>query len=358
MDFTSDLVETSSSIFASTESGSSDHVEDADVTVSAEEMRRLELEERKKELLEERNTLLREVDGYEREIGELRKRGGVVRVDKNAMDTLVDVLGFSRKQEQAQELERLLDNSQRTRAVLHGGSSVQEELNNKFDSLPLLNMNLRLRYLQEYLYRDVEIRLRNKRKEQGHDPAESVIDAQLSFRRFSTIPFEVHILIRYDEVSQTLKEFTIGEISKEVELQLQPLRTLRNPSFFLMACFEFDKVRARRYKILETLVQKYRKRIFKCEHSRNGENAVFETLDVMKGRKVSLRIDFQIAFEVKKLQYTPYPTSRLSYELNKDDKRVMVSEVETIASGLIREYGLDKGLDELLNVCLFAKLYR
>lgn len=351
MDFTSDLVESSS--VAEGESDLSDVVEQT--KVSGEELRRLELEEQKERLLRQRNLLIKEVEVAEKELGELRSKSRTV-VDKNAMDTLIDVLSFSQRRKEEDEVERLLDSSfAGHNTTINGWSDVQEELQNKYDSLPLLNMNLRLRYLRD-LYKGVEIITHKNENSMGQDPV--VLDVEFLFHRFEMGPFRVQLVVKYDDIEQTLKEFVVKHISPEVELQLQPLRAVQNPSFFLTACFEFDKIRQRRYELLRVLVDKYKKRISRCELPRTGEYAIFETLDVLKNRKISVRIDFHIMFESTRLKYTPYPTSRLTYILRKNDTRVLVNEIGTIASGLIREYGLDKGLDELLNVCLFAELYK
>lgn len=361
MDFTSDLVESkASSVVADGSSSDIDMESPGHSGVPAEELRRLELEEQKEKLLKQRNLLLKQVDTTEKEVNELRKSR--VTVDGNAMDTLIDVLSLSRRRKEEEEAKRLSSRVPSSTAKLNGWSSVQEELNNKYDSLPLLNMDLRLKYLWQ-LYKGVDVRLLDGttykgQTAPGRDPTEVVINAQFRFGRFEANPFEVLVCIKYDEVDQTLKEFVIKDVSKEVAMQLQPLNAVRNPSFFFTACFEFDKIRQRRFEILNGLASKYRKRVSRCELPRSGEYALFETLDVMKDRKVSLRIDFHIVFETKKLGYSPYPSSRITCDIRKNNHRVLANEIDIIASGLVREYGVQRGLEELLNVCLFADLYK
>ncbi|OXB43652.1 hypothetical protein B1J92_F02035g [Nakaseomyces glabratus] len=372
MEFTSDLEQrkqqdkSSSSIFASSttenevSSSDSEGINDAveRSRISEDELKKLELIEKKNELLEKRNQLLTEVNQLERESVEMIDKANKT-IDKNALDVLNDLLSFSQKQSQDLEVNKLINGESLERLSssvnVHGDTSVDDELKNKYDSLPLLNMKLRLKYLSQYLYKDIKIIITSNSKNEGSNVS---LNVELYFQRFENITFSVTIKIVYDEVNEVMKDFTIISVSDQVRLAVQPLLQVRNPSFFLLACFEFDKIRQRRFIILRRLRDKFIKRVKTCELPRSGEYILLHTHDSLKERDISLRIDFQVFFEARKLSYSPFPTSRLTYELKKNGKRMLDNMVENIADGLIKEYGVEKGLEELCNACLFADLYK
>lgn len=234
MDFTSDLVASPVKRRSLSSDLSQDNSSGSSIILTENEKKRLELQELKETLLKERDALWdeevrlrRELDKLERDRfmqgftssessdfeSDIDNEAGTEPPDKNNDENIVsndptNTNNITNDKIDANAARIFLDlmllSSKKQQAVepnpkpihLDGGSSLQEEISVKYDTLPLLNMDLRLKYLQKYLYPHVEIRINSLADEDNNsnykdDDDEYNYEVTIKFKRNPKLPFQI-----------------------------------------------------------------------------------------------------------------------------------------------------------------------
>ena len=112
-----------------------------------EELRALKLQEEKEALLTRRNTLLQEIQSYQniltKESADKKPKNGDV-LQNDITQNFLDLISISSSN------SNFVMNDRKQVQSINGLTNLQKELITKYDTLPLLNMNLRLSYLRDH----------------------------------------------------------------------------------------------------------------------------------------------------------------------------------------------------------------
>ncbi|CDF90904.1 uncharacterized protein ZBIST_2576 [Zygosaccharomyces bailii] len=297
MDFTSD------SKLGSQHSAEPSASTTASVTgLDAEQERVLELQDRRDELLERRRTLREEVERLEGE----QQGIGIGRDTVFRRTALLDLAELV--PESNPKLPSVL--------TLDGSTEVEEELRYKHDCLPLLNMDLRLKYLKE-MYPHVSLSMQDSRT------------LVAEFHRMAQDPFQLQLKLSGGEVT----------LSENVRWVLGPLKTMQNPTAVLQGCYEFDRLRCRR----EMLFQE----ISTFAGSKGISSHTSGSLLSLERGALNLQFRFEIDIQEKFL----FPHTRLESRLLKNSIPVSTPDVQSVLEGLMQEYGVLPGIVELCKAC-------
>lgn len=317
MDFTSDSTVRRSSVTPvdKENSNSSSLVDENDLRV-------IRLHEEKESLLSKRNDILDEIDSLSQELKKSPKTD-----DRSADDIdarLIDLILLAKDPPKAASIVHI-----------DGQTDLKKELATKYDTLPIMNMQLRLKYLQD-LYVDVKL----EKDRALSDNNESIVSVRATFSR--STPFDIWLTLRYKD--ETLLQCDLQKISKAIEWNLKPLMGCHNPSRILLGCFEFDKIRHRRSTIFEELIQAMSPYTSLVEVARELECKLI--LKRLGGIESLLQITFLIDFNEADF----LPNTIVTATLAKGENNFI--DIDGIKSGLIKEYGLSVGLKELCKACL------
>ncbi|EDO15338.1 hypothetical protein Kpol_1011p8 [Vanderwaltozyma polyspora DSM 70294] len=334
--------------------------ENEDDFLSKEDTQRLHLQELKEDLLSKRNELIKEIDTYKKEISTRQKNllNEQSLLDQNASNLLRDLLIASSTLNSNSNLSNdgpndIDDNRKAKTQFIDGASPLQIELLSKYDTLPLLNMDLRIRYLEEYLYPNVNVEIVSEELE-NIDVTNTTIKVYWKFTKIELI-----LNLSYDTTLQILLKFDILSISENYKLKLMPLidSCKDNPTLLLFFTNQYDKLLQKRNSIFKELQDTFQRQLKSCNIVNNQESLVLT--NIMKGsddlrKTIKLQIDFNIQFSIDS-KFT-LPTSKINSKLWSDHNLILVND-NTILYGLIKEYGVLQGLKEYTKTCLFPKSY-
>lgn len=301
MDFTSDSTVKNSSAGVSEPSSESNELSELD-------LRALRLGEQRNALLSKRNALLQEVNALKS-----RSRSSAAHEDVDAR--LLDLV--------------LLAPSPTTESpaiTIDGNSDLQKELAAKYDTLPLLNMPLRLACLRK-LYQHVDLHV---------STVDDAVEVHARFQRAE--PFQVALRLRYD--GEILEECHL-DLSPSVQWELRSLLDCKNPSRILLGCFEFDRISYRRSVLLAELRQEMVRFASLVSITPTANSLTLQ-------RFVTPQATFTVRFTIELDGF--WPSSNVSTSLVNGQN--VAIDIRSIAQGLFEEYGLHLGLLQLCKACL------
>ncbi|CAI4053561.1 hypothetical protein SKDZ_16G2480 [Saccharomyces kudriavzevii ZP591] len=368
MDFTSDTTnsqDTSNSHLSledvvnpkQTEQDNADVDEDEKQQLSLlndEELRALRLQEEKEALLTRRNTLLQEIQSYQNilvkeDAAKKAKNGDILQSD--ITQDFLDLISIS-----SSKPNSVADDRKRVQSI-NGLTNLQKELITKYDTLPLLNMNLRLSYLRDHTYPHVQVSVQSR--DRVHKEGIEILVVNFKFCRNTMNPFEIQFKMFYEFEDSTLLKWDILRISTNVRLKAKQLLATRNFQNCLLSLYEFDKIKSRKIGIFQNLINLL-KRKSKCYLMNNGDSLVIERVIREGGlTTIKLQINFFIIMSGESTQPPNcfLPMSKISINLWKGGERFDQMDLDEICYGLIKEYGVKTGLKEICNVCLFPDIY-
>lgn len=330
MDFTSDSTVPRQNTGSDLVSRSRSHSSSSSHGLNDNDLRLIHLQEQKDSLLSKRNSLLQEIDTYSIQLKSptsvLPHEDADVDVDSLLMD-LIQQLSSSRDDPTAQRAQVI---------AIDGNSDVQTELKSKYDTLPLLNMDLRLKYLSSCLYPHVILQT---------TISDDVTIMHATYNRIANSSFTIHIRLRYRE--NILLQCQLEYITNSVKWNLKPLTACHNPTSILLGCYEFDKIRSKRLAIFEAIMEAL------SPYTSVSVNTATSSLTLQRqGLHLKLQISFIIDFGDGSMNYLMFPNSVVTSQLFKSGKLVTDPVTNGIQNSLIEEYGISKGLIELCKACL------
>ena len=240
---------------------------------------------------------------------------------------------------------------------INGLTNLQMELVTKYDTLPLLNMNLRLSYLRDHTYPHLQVSVQSR--DRVHNDGIEVLVVNYKFCRNTMNPFEIQFKMFYKFEDSTLLKWEILRISTNVRLKAKQLLATRNFQKCLLSLYEFDKIKSKKTGIFQNLINLL-KRKTRCYLMNNSDSLIVERV-IREGRltTIKLQINFIITMpgERGKPRNCFLPMSKISIALWKGGERFNQIDLDEICYGLIKEYGVKTGLKEICNVCLFPDMY-
>lgn len=413
MDFTSDLVASPVKRRSPSSDLSQDNSSGSSIILTENEKKRLELQELKETLLKERDALWDEEVRLRRELDKLERdrfmqgftssessdfesdvdnEAGTEppdknndenivsndptntnnitndKIDANAARIFLDLMLLSSKKQQAVE-----PNSKPIH--LDGGSSLQEEISVKYDTLPLLNMDLRLKYLQKYLYPHVEIRINNLADEDNNsnnkddDDDEYNYEVTIKFKRNPKLPFQIKFNINYDPKDGSngqLKGFQILEISKRVKLFFERIFYLdgqlliANPVTLIFFSLEFDRITYQCNLLITQIRNKFQNRLRYSEDIDDPELKVVKLKELKETSEKEFIVKLEILTQksetglngTKSLMLL-YPQLKITLSLFHEGKEIKDPDINNIFEQLLPDYDLNTALIELISSLMF-----
>ncbi|CCF57756.1 hypothetical protein KAFR_0D01100 [Kazachstania africana CBS 2517] len=346
MDFTSDITSEHSSVSDGGINAGLDQSSELDsVLMDENEKKFLKLQEEKDLLLKRRDSLINEVDTLKRKLEEtpdlVEEPNIASGVDQNAANILIDLMLLSSSKSSPIFDEESVD---KIRSI-NGNSSLQEELKMKFDTLPLLNMKLRLRYLQKLLYPNLQLRVTRDKDGSTREIEVVVVDCQ--FKKFNkNAPIKLNFEMQYDSKQEKLLDFKIMDVSNNVKLELSSAirKYKENPTILLFYFTEYDRILYMRQKLIEEIIKKHSIYI----------KDVIDAIDYTNGKitlKLSSQNELHIIFEITSEDGYIIPKLRIKFEIfKKNGQKVVNPNVNDIFNSLIKEYGLIKSIHEIIRL--------
>lgn len=307
MDFTSDSTVRHSSPAVSEPSSESQDLSELDLQA-------LRLQEQRNSLLSRRNALLQEIQTLRRR--KQASSGAHDEVDARLLDLVL--LAPSKGREKRPTAST---------GTLDGSSELQRELAAKYDTLPLLNMQLRLGCLEQ-LYKHVDL--------QASAIDQTTVEVRARFK--ASEPFQVDLRLHYDGDVLHKCDLTLSD---NVRWPLRALLECGNPSRILLGCFEFDRLRSRRSALFAALSQE-------MARFAGLVRVVCAETCLTVSRFVSPRATLKLRFTIDLDGF--WPSSRVLASLV--DGQDAPVDVAGVTDGLLREYGLQAGLLQLCKACL------
>lgn len=326
MDFTSDSTGPRQNTGSDLVSGSNSNSSSSSHGLNDNDLRIIHLQEQKDSLLSKRNSLLQEINTYTLQLNSPTS----VLSHKDAGDVdslLMDLVQLSSRDA----------NPRAEVTTVDGDSDVQKELKSKYDTLPLLNMDLRLKYLSSYLYPHVILHT---------TISDDVTIIHATYNRIPNSPFTIHVHLRYEE--NTLLQCRLEHITNSVKWNLKPLIACHNPTSILLGCYEFDRIRYKRLAIFKGIIAALSPHTSVSVTSTNNTDASSLILQ-RQGLHLKLQINFIIDFGESSMIF---PNSVVTSKLFKNEKLVTKPVTNGIQNSLIEEYGISRGLIELCKACL------
>ncbi|CAI4859410.1 BPK_HP2_G0053220.mRNA.1.CDS.1 [Saccharomyces cerevisiae] len=367
MDFTSDTTnshDTSNSHLSLEDAVGTHHAGEADVNIDGDEkqqlslldddqVRALKLQEEKDALLTRRNTLLQEIQTYQnilmKENNSKTRNGDILQND--ITQDFLNLISIS-----SSNPNSAISDGNRVERI-NGLTNLQMELVTKYDTLPLLNMNLRLSYLRDHTYPHLQVSVQSR--DRVHNDGIEVLVVNYKFCRNTMNPFEIQFKMFYKFEDSTLLKWEILRISTNVRLKAKQLLATRNFQKCLLSLYEFDKIKSKKTGIFQNLINLL-KRKTRCYLMNNSDSLIVERV-IREGRltTIKLQINFIITMpgERGKPRNCFLPMSKISIALWKGGERFNQIDLDEICYGLIKEYGVKTGLKEICNVCLFPDMY-
>lgn len=389
MDFTSDIVPPSSEkhLPLSDRSRGSSVSSVSSELLTEDEKKRLYLQEVKENLLKERESLWDEEVSLRRELDKLERdrfmqglssdssdfeseieeeealnnnseeEYNVEEADTNAAKIFLDLMLLSSKKQQ------MVDPGPKP-VHINGTSSLQKELSVKYDTLPLLNMKLRLRYLQKYLYPFVNLRVNNLDEEN-----DGRYEVTAKFKRNAKHPFHIKFRIDYstkDDSNGQLEQFKILEISRRVRLCFERIfydngtLLIQNAVTLLFFCLEFDRLTYTCDKLIAQIRDKFEKRLRYTEDISDPE---LKSITLQQLKQPSER-DFIIKFEIvtdrsdtdfngKKMLMLLNPQLKIHLTLRHEGNEIRDPDINNIFQQLLADYELHTALIDLASDIMF-----
>ncbi|QLL31770.1 hypothetical protein HG536_0B06380 [Torulaspora globosa] len=316
MDFTSDsTVRRSSSASAAGLAQSSSELEDG---LPEADLQLIRLHEQRDSLISKRNRLLQELESLKRRTQAPLEN--VAGADARLMDLVL--LSGPESATIGPAVE-----------TIDGSTDLQRELATKSDTLPLLNMQARLQSLRE-LYAGVELEVESI---EDATATEVIVKAQFSKLRPA---FHVTLKLKYREA--VLVGCDVQDMSRSVRWLLRDLVRCQNPPRILLGCFEFDSLRERRSAEFDRLASAMSRYPSLVTVERESEACI------RFARSVSPTAVLRVQWLIELADM--WPSTTIATTLVNGSGELI--DTEQIKAGLLREYGVSLGLQELCKACL------
>ncbi|CAI1803412.1 hypothetical protein SEUBUCD646_0P02610 [Saccharomyces eubayanus] len=318
-----------------------------------EELRALRLQEEKEALLTRRNTLLQEIQSYQnvlmKENAAKQPSGDILQND--ITQDFLDLISIS-----SSKPNHVVNDRKRVQNI-NGLTGLQKELITKYDTLPLLNMNLRLSYLRDQTYPHLQVSVKSRNRVNNGEI--EILVVNFKFCRNTMNPFEIQFKMLYNFGDSTLQKWEILRISTNIKLKTKQLFATRNFQNCLLSLYEFDKMKSKKIEIFQNLINLLKKKT-KCYLANNGDSLIVERV-FREGRLTTIKLQINFIIVMPSGRGKPpncfLPMSKISINLWKGGERFNQLNLDEICHGLIMEYGVKAGLKEVCNVCLFPDIY-
>lgn len=330
--------------------------------LSAKDKKQLKLEEIRESLQKERESLLKQVDILNIELENTHEseftpepfpEENEDEIDDNMAKTLVDLLTLSSRNNRfsTQDMNDYLPPQKRSR--IDGNSGMQDELMSKYDTLPLLNMNLRLRYLKQFLYPHMKMTVRESSSRGKNDTFKEVI-VSVSFERNTHYPIRLKFKVHYDTKDETLQKFEIIELLPSlVHLNVKSKDSTTNPTSFLFALNEYDRLLYKRQSLFDDIINKYKVWIdSQFINTINSKYADTDRTMIIQNKRPN-NVQLQITIRVGFLENQIVPGTNILLTLSCNGAVVQEPDINDLFYGLMKEYGISMSLRQLIQTTLF-----
>lgn len=330
--------------------------------LSAKDRKQLKLEEIRESLQKERESLLEQVDSLTIELENTHEpeftpepfpEENEDEIDANMAKTLVDLLTLSSRNNRFSSVDTNDYLPDQKRSKIDGNSGMQDELKSKYDTLPLLNMNLRLRYLKQFLYPHMKMTVREVSSRDKSDTYKEVM-VSVSFERNAQYPIRLKFKVHYDTEDETLQKFEIVELLPSlVHLNVISKDATTNPTSFLFALNEYDRLLYKRQSLFDEITSKYKVWIDpEFVNTSNAKYADTERTMIIKNKRPN-NVQLQITIRVGFLENQVVPGTNISLGLSCNGSNVQDPDINDLFYGLMKEYGLTMSLRQLIQTTLF-----
>lgn len=371
MDFTSDIVadETLSKrkIFVSSSDSETNDLLDP------QEQELLRLQDLKEELLNQRVNKFVELENLQKQLQNtvpLRSKQGIDggsledrnRIDQNANNLLVDLIVMS-----SQNRASIQDKD----IHLDGMNNVNDELKWKYDTLPIMNMNLRLKHLTELTYPDTEIsieRLDNDTKQGDQGSIKNNILIHYTFQKFRSNPLTITVsgeiikdMETQDEQLTSLQFYDVCNWFKLILRSIIPQNFINSfPHAILFFCHEFDRLQFERHELIRFVTNKYGKRLKLVEQSSDAQMQILQLNSLKDIDSLNLQIEFSIGnfnngsgSNNNNTQNINYYYPQLMIQLKLYQYEQEVSGINDVFIKLINLYGVKTSIQQLIDQIMF-----
>ncbi|KAG0668210.1 hypothetical protein C6P45_004911 [Maudiozyma exigua] len=333
--------------------------------LSAKDKKQLKLEELRESLQRQRESLLKEVDTLTSELEntvepkftpEPFPEENDEKIDDNMARTLVDLLTLSSRNNRFSGMDTDDYLPAKKRSKIDGNSGMQQELMSKYDTLPLLNMNLRLRYLKQFLYPHMRMSIREM-SDRDHDKNDTTKEVMVSasFERNTHYPIRLKFKVHYDTNDETLKRFEVLELLPSmVHLNVKAQEAATSPTNFLFALNEYDRLLHKRQSLFDDVINQYK--VWIDPEFINTSNAKYAESDrtmIIRNKRPN-NVQLQITIRVGFLDdQAIVPRTTISLRLLCNGNEVQEPDINGLFYGLMKEYGLAMSLRQLIQTTLF-----
>lgn len=221
---------------------------------------------------------------------------------------------------------------------INGSSSLEDELEYKFDALPLVNNKLRLEFLKRSCpSMDIEI------LKEDHVKINYLSDTELVSNFFLQYDIEI------DRESGRLIKLSNLTVSEHVMESLNPLlchvSSTMNIGSLLFGCNEFSRLCVNRNEVLDKLLTEINQIAHMNILEKNEECLIIE--------KFIWKIEIKIIIKFKEA-YPFIPCSIIMVHLYKNDNRT--KSIQEIVNSLIKEYGIIEGIVQFIKSLSIMKV--
>ena len=406
---------------SSSDSGRSDS-EDS-LLLGKEERERLELEEEKGRLLRERNSLLLVVDTLRKELGSENTIGtgalGQLKpgwkpeskpsvgtsfgihlegseeedepdiVDDNAADTLVDLMTIFPNGGRKKNTHIFSKDNPESQSLPTNLSELHAELVSRGESLPLLNMRLRLRYLEKYLYPNMKVYVHELKGSDTRSGTRTHITSVTFNRPKNKLSFKFRTTFetstgdnsnatdnnnntnnQNNQGHSNLVDFSILDVSPK-RFTRTVNRFIRryphNPTTLLFCLAEYERLIYLRDELIQKLYLEYKNWIDGTNLGHYTDicrRVRFQKHDIISSRV--LLISFKVTLEDDGdgtnnggssgnpvTAGVAVPSTEIYMTFLQDGKRVTDPDIDDIFAKLFKEYGLQQALTKIIQTVLF-----
>ncbi|CAB4254127.1 similar to Saccharomyces cerevisiae YPL018W CTF19 Outer kinetochore protein, required for accurate mitotic chromosome segregation [Maudiozyma barnettii] len=330
--------------------------------LSASDRKQLKLEDTREKLLLEREKLLKEVDELNIELQNTPEGNGTElpqpeeletedtndEIDHNMAKTLMDLMSISSRNNRFPNID---DRNQLPSNKIDGNSSMQDELASKYDTLPLLNMNVRLRYLRQYLYPHMKMDI----VERVNEKSNKKITVTIRFLRNVKHIVKITFIMLYDSSEQTLQSFEISKFTPST-LNLNMRSFIKkhsdNPTAILFCLSEYDRLLWKRQELFSGIVGKFRSWIQDSFFENQSNYMDIEREIVLNNANQNNNL-IRLTIKIEIPEGSVIPRSKINLEIFADGTLVTKPDVNQMLFELMKEYGLNASLKHLIRGALF-----
>ncbi|AMD22313.1 HGL027Wp [Eremothecium sinecaudum] len=337
MDFTSDLYADDGDIPSTSTRGTSGRSSDL---VNNEELELVRLQERKVSLIAQREELLAEVTKHQQKLIDFRENPSLELKGTEKSKKPVDLVHLPNDPGSLLELFTktlpIVNSIKRQKKVdeidvINGNSELEDELAAKYDALPLLNSDLRLKMLRRSCpYMKVE--LLKPPSVQILYLSETDLDSKF------TLGYEVDIDTNNGKVLSLENLKVSDNIVSDFEVLLDYATSTLNIGYLLFGCNEFARLCVSRKTVLSNLKQSVLNSISHIEVIDENEQSIKLAKFAWK-----IKVEYSISFITETL---PSPCSQIFVTLYKNGQKT--KSVQDIVNGMIKEYGVVGGIVEFI----------